>query len=64
MDKKIELKRINITMLPETYEWLRLVAFSKHSNISKEIRDMIAYTKSISYWGALEVNKMKGEKNE
>lgn len=60
-EKRI-LKRINITMTPDTYEWLRLVAFSKHSNISKEIREMIKYTKAISYWGELEVANMKGNK--
>jgi hypothetical protein len=34
-EKEKKLKRINITMLPDTYEWLRMVAFAKHSNISK-----------------------------
>ena len=57
-----KLKRINITMSPDTYEWLRTVAFAKHSNISKEIREMIKYTKAISYWGALEVNSMRSNK--
>ena len=48
-EKEKKLKRINITMLPDTYEWLRMVAFAKHSNISKEIREMIKYTRAISY---------------
>jgi len=61
-DWENQIRRLNITLPNKTYEWLRTVAFSKHSSISREIREMVEYTKSISYWGALEVNKMKNDK--
>ena len=55
---KTKIVRTNITIPEDILFFLKKVAFAKKSSVSEEIRKMVIYTREISYWGELEINKM------
>jgi len=54
--KKTKIVRTNITIPEDMLFWLKKVALAKRTSISEELREMVKYTRVISYWGEKEIN--------
>ena len=61
---KNKIVRINITISKEMLFWLKKVALAKGTSVSEEIREMVKYTREISYWGEKEINEKLAGRTE
>lgn len=61
---KNKIVRTNITISEDMLFWLKKVALAKGTSVSEEIREMVKYTRAISYWGEMEIAKKLAGRTE